>query len=294
MSPPLSRRELLAGIGALALAPAALAKTPPSLIILQPTPGRRSEVSMWRARGRRRGTILFSHGAMSSPLKYPGLIGPWSEAGYDVFAPLHVDSLDHPDTAKYPGLASWAARLEDMRALSAHVDAKSYIAAGHSYGGLVALTLGGSAAAVPPGFQGSLRDPRVRAVVAFSPPGPIPALITKEGYATLAVPALIQTDDLDSPPGTPAADGWKLHLVPYEAPAAGGSRYALVLAGVDHYFGGAICKFDLPGPPQTQQLQIAAQISTQFIDAYGAGRASARRALDRQLRADGPAILTRR
>lgn len=290
----LSRRELLAGFGALALTPAALADAAPSLLTLQPTAERRSEVSVWRARGRRRGTILFSHGAMSSPFKYPGLIGPWSEAGYDVFAPLHVDSLDHPDSAKYPGLASWTARIEDMRALSAHIGTSSYIAAGHSYGGLVALTLGGAAAVAPPGVSGSLRDPRARAVVAFSPPAPVPALITLEGYAALAVPALIQTGDLDSPPGAPAGDGWKLHLAPYEAPAAGGSRYALVLAGVDHYFGGAICKFNLPGPPQTDQLQVAAQISTRFIDAYGAGRASARRALDRQLRSAGPTILTRR
>ena len=294
MFPSLSRRDLLTGFGALALAPAALADSGPSVITLLPAPGRTSAVSVWRARGRRRGTILFSHGAMSSPLKYPGLIGPWTEAGYDVFAPLHVDSLDHPETAKYPGLASWAARLEDMRALSAHVGTKDYVAAGHSYGGLVALTLGGAEAVVPNGIEGPLRDPRARAVVAFSPPGPIPGLITKEGYATLAVPALIQTGDLDSPPGTPPADGWKLHLVPYEAPATGGSRYALVLAGVDHYFGGAICKYDLPGPPQTEQLQRAAQISARFIDAFGGGRPSARRALDRQLRSDGPIILTRR
>ena len=294
MSLPLSRRELLAGLGALALTRPALAGPAPSLLTLQAAPGRNSEVTVWRARGRRRGTVLFSHGAMSSPLKYPGLLGPWIEAGYDVFAPLHVDSLDHPDTAKYPGLASWGARLEDMRALAAQIGTESYVAAGHSYGGLVALTLGGAAAVVPPGMSGALRDPRVRAVVAFSPPGPIPALITREGYATLAAPALIQTGDRDSPPGTPAADGWKLHLVPYEAPAAGGSRYALVLAGVDHYFGGAICKYDLPGPPQTRQLQVAAQVSTRFIDAFGAGRASARRVLDRQLRGDGPVILTRR
>lgn len=294
MKTELSRRAVIAGISALAVAARVQASTERSVITLQPTATRSSEISVWRARGRRRGTILFSHGAMSSPRMYPGLIGPWSDAGYDVFAPLHVDSLEHPETAKYPGLASWATRLEDMRALSAHVGAKSCIAAGHSYGGLVALTLGGAEAIPPPGITRSLRDPRVRAVLAFSPPAPIPVLITAEGYGKLAVPALIQTGDRDVPPGSNDVDGWRLHLTPYDAAVAGGSRYALVLSGVDHYFGGAICKFDLPGPPQIAQLEVAARISTQFLDAYGAGRASARRALDRQLSDSGPAILKRK
>ena len=53
------------------------------------------------------GTILFSHGAQSAPWHYDRLIQPWREAGYAVWAPLHVDSTDHPLTADYPGLATW-------------------------------------------------------------------------------------------------------------------------------------------------------------------------------------------
>jgi pimeloyl-ACP methyl ester carboxylesterase len=238
--------------------------------------------------------VLFSHGAMSAPDKYAGLIGAWVNAGYDVFAPLHVDSLEHPDTARYTGFASWRARIEDMRALAHHVDAKRYVAAGHSYGGLVALTLGGASPVPPAGIVGPLRDPRVCAALAFSPPAPIPGLIAPDGYASLAVPALIQTGDRDVPPGASGPDGWKSHLLAFDSAAPGGDRYALVLEGVDHYFGGAICKFDYPGPPQSIQLAQAAAVSTLFLDTYSAGRSSARRALAARLSDRGAVQLRRR
>lgn len=289
----LSRRTLLGLAGAALLNPRLLAANS-STLVLDAASDRKSTVTVWRASGWKRGTIMFSHGALSSPSKYPTLVNAWVAAGYDVFAPLHVDSEEHPDTKRYAGFASWRARIEDMRALSAHIDAKSLIAAGHSYGALVALTLGGAQAVPPEGITGPLRDPRVRASVAFSPPAPIPKLIEAGGYATLAVPALVQTGDRDTPPGVAAADGWKAHLLPFEAPAPGGNRYGLVLAGVDHYFGGAICKFDYPGPAQTSQLATAAEISTLFINAYGANKAAARRALDARLSDSGPVILRRR
>ena len=47
---------------------------------------------------------------MSSPWYYERIIGPWVRAGHHVLAPLHVDSREHPDNAKFPGLASWKAR----------------------------------------------------------------------------------------------------------------------------------------------------------------------------------------
>ncbi len=284
----LSRRQMLALAGAM-LAPAAGAGSE-STIRLATASGRQSSVSVWHSRGRSRGTILFSHGALSSPNKYPDLVDAWTRAGYEVWAPLHVDSIEHPDTARYAGFASWTARIEDMRALANHVGARKVIAAGHSYGALVALTVGGVSAERPAGVVGPLRIGKVRAVIAFSPPAPVPGLITAAGYKTLAVPALIQTGDRDNPPGT-SADAWNLHLIPYEAAAPGGHRYALVLAGVDHYFGGALCKFDVPGPAQTAQLRTAADISTVFLSAYGANQSRARRVLAARLSDTGPVIL---
>ncbi|SFN84426.1 hypothetical protein [Sphingomonas sp. OK281] len=272
------------------------APAPSGTLDLATSSGRVSRVTHWRARDQR-GTILFSHGALSSPAKYDALILPWVDAGFDVWAPLHVDSTDHPDTKAFPALKSWGARIEDMRALSAHVGGV-HISAGHSYGALTALTMGGAQAVVPMGVSGSLRDPRTRAVVAFSPPGLAPGLIDAAGYAALAVPALIQTGTSDVPPGAPgaaiAADAWKNHLLAYDSATAGGDRFALVLDGADHYFGGLICRPELPGPHQAAQMRQAVAVSLDFLRGFGLSLASSRKILLAHLRTTGPVILSQK
>ena len=302
----LTRRGLLRSAGAAATfaATASTARTlagepraRPETAVLRTSTGRRISVTRWRP-ARRRGTILFSHGANSSPAHYDLLILPWVAAGYDVWAPLHVDSAAHPDRAAFTGPGGWAARIEDMRVLADHVDASRYIAAGHSYGGLVALTLGGASPAPPPAITGKLSDPRVQAVVAFSPPGLMPGLVEPGSYATLAVPALIQTGTRDFPfaPGTKLADpeAWRAHLRAYEEPAAGGGRYALVIDGVDHYFGGAICDFGRPGPRQAREAGLAAGIARVFVDAQLRGGSKTRMRLENRLISDGPVKLLMR
>jgi pimeloyl-ACP methyl ester carboxylesterase len=280
------RRTLLAGTGALlAAAPIAAAVGKPVAerrFTLSGPGGRDISISEWKPRGRTRAVLLFSHGAGSSPRFYEALFAPWLDAGFHILAPLHVDSTEHLRIKDFPGLASWKARIEDMRALSSYVGDRSWVAAGHSYGGLVALTMGGAAAIPPEGMNGPLSDPKARAVVAFSPPAPIPVLCTAEGYGKLAVPALIQTGTKDIVPGITGTDseGWRGHLVPYEAAAPGGDRYGLVLEGVDHYFGGAICRYDLPGPKQVERLADAARISALFVDAHGRGDIAAAKRLN--------------
>jgi pimeloyl-ACP methyl ester carboxylesterase len=308
MTVDISRRTILGrfGLGGLGTALIALplselvaksAPLPPRTVILPVAAGRTSRVTHWQARVKR-GTILFSHGALSSPLKYDPLILPWVAAGFDVWAPLHVDSTDHPDTKSFPGLTSWRARIEDMRALSNHVGGSDYIAAGHSYGGLTALMLGGAEAIIPDGVTGPLRDPKAKAVVAFSPPGANPGLIDGAGYAGLAVPALIETGTKDT---LPARNGmavdpasWKNHLLAYDSAAPGHDRYALVLDGVDHYFGGLICSPEKPGPRQTVQLDQAVALSLNFINGYGAGSKRAIRALNSRLSDNGPVVLRKK
>lgn len=303
----LSRRKMLAGVG---LAGAGLAGsgaliTSSALGAMAAKPvverqftlaapgGRDVRISEWKPRGQAKALVLFSHGAGSSPRFYEALFALWLSAGFHVLAPLHVDSTEHPRLKDFPGLASWKARIEDMLVLSAHVGERPWIAAGHSYGGLVALTLGGAAAVRPEGLTGAMADKSARAVVALSPPAPIPVLCTAEGYAKLAVPALIQTGTKDIVPGITSTDGegWRGHLVPYEAAAAGGDRYGLILEGVDHYFGGAICRYDLPGPKQLARLADAARLSALFVDAHGRGKMAARARLDRLVSANLPVML---
>ena len=196
-----------------------------------------------------------------------------------------MDSREHPHTKDYPGLASWKTRVEDMRALIAHIGPAPFVAAGHSYGGLVALALGGANPVAPQGMALPLFPRLARAVMAFSPPAPIPVLVTEAGYAALRVPALVQTGTKDLVPGIPTPDpeGWRGHLVPFTAAAPGGQRYGLVLEGVNHYFGGAICDYAQPGPPQREGLATATRLSDLFLAAFGDGNAAARRRLDRMV-----------
>ena len=44
---------------------------------------------------------------------------------------------------------------------------------------------------------------------------------------------------------------------------------------VDHYFGGLIGRFEVPGEPQVLALEDFKTLSLDFLDAYGAGDASA-------------------
>jgi len=251
--------------------------------------GRSMDVWYWPARGTSIDVILFSHGAASAPWKYEALIGQWTAAGYDVYAPLHVDSTDYPQHDDFQGIASWKARLEDINALADKFGQNGYIMAGHSYGGLVALTRGGAKALVPEGFTGPMADPRVKIVLAFSPPAAIPGFIEKAAYAGVSVPALIQTGTMDIPPGTDI--GWQGHLDAYAMAQPGGHRYALVLAGVDHYFGGAICRPELPGPKQTVELDTAAEISLLMIRAFAASDEGALAQLQARLDDEGPVTL---
>ena len=238
--------------------------------------GRICRTWLYEPEGKARGSIFFGHGAASAPWKYEALFAHWTRAGFSVLAPLHVDSSDHPDRAKFAGLTSWAARIEDMRAVTAAIAEPHYIAAGHSYGAMAALALGGATPLLPEGVAGPIADSRARMVLAFSPPGAMPPLIDGPGYAELAVPALIQTGTADIPPG---ASDWNGHLLAYETPTPGGDRFALVLDAVDHYFGGAICRPELPGPKQLAQLDRAAALSVMMIRGWALDDMAARRTM---------------
>lgn len=294
-----SRRTILGG--SLALAAAITATPALSLAASSRTsltltaPGNRAvSVSEWKPQGKVRGTILFSHGALSAPWHYDAIMAPWIAAGYRVLAPLHVDSKEHPNTKEYPGLASWKCRIEDMRVLIAHIGDAPFVAAGHSYGGLVALTLGGSQGVMPEGMSGPFYPRLAKAVLSFSPPAPVPVLVTAEGYGKLSVPALIETGTIDNPPGTTDPDGWKGHLAAFDAAPGNDDLYGLVLQGANHYFGGVICDASQPGPPQLAQIDLANRYAGLFLQAYGEGDAPALAALEARVTDELPARLMRK
>ncbi len=281
------KRECSIGRRALLFAAPALAATclqtraqdpQHSLSVVRSSDGRDVQISAWQPRGTRRGTVLFSHGFGTGPSKYLKLLQPWADAGFLVLAPLHRDAADHPDHAHFLPAQALPTRLLDMRATASLMPNTPYVAAGHSYGGLIALTLGGAKPSVPPGMTPPLNDPNAKAAIAFSPPGPMPGLITAEGYAGISVPALVETGDKDFPIVAGKTGDWHAHLTAFEA-ASGKQSFGLVLPGVDHYFGNIICRPERPGPALTAQFTEALDVSMLFLQAFGAGDEKARMAL---------------
>lgn len=226
---------------------------PTATVALQVSPARATTLSVWEP-AQVRGVVLFSTGHGSWPERYDTLLQAWCDAGFAVVAPLHVDSVKYPDREKFSMQQGFGERLADMKAASAHAAAHwpgvPVAAAGHSYGTLISLALGGAMADLAP-----LRDPTVVAVVGYSSPGRIPGLVTPQTYASVAVPVLVVTGDKDLVPGF-VGDA-RDHLYPVET-APAGDKYAVVLAGGEHGLIG--------GEPETL-FRRARDVGTAFLRA---------------------------
>lgn len=246
------------------------------------------------AAGRALPVVLFSHGAFSSGEDYGPILDAWAARGYVVVAPTHRDSvrLGVRRGAADPRHFGW--RLDDAAlilqrldavlasapGLAARVDATRIAATGHSFGGLVAQTLGGATYFDPTtGRTVSRADPRVRAVIVFSGAGSFPPILRNEDFAELRLPALVTvgTDDLAQAPGL---SGYAWRRQPWDLAAPGG-KYLLTLDGADHYLGGMVGRDDLP-KTERGPLHVAAftQVSGAFLDAFLRGDAAAARWLD--------------
>ncbi len=278
-----SRRQVLQNFGGLALCSLSPMTAQATILDVQAPKGRKVQISQFLPSQAPKAAIAFFHGNFSSPDKYRRLIDPWVAAGFAVLAPLHVDSTDHPDHAAFDRPSVWRTRVEDAAIvcdLAAALGGGRFISAGHSYGALAALALAGVAAQKPEGRTTSLEDKRVSVVAAFSPPGLFPGLVDQAGFAALATPALVQTGTKDILPGF--IDDYHAHLAAFEL-AKTSPRYALVLDGVDHYFGGGICRPELPGPVQQTGLDVAITISLDLFHAFALQDPAARLRLDGQI-----------
>lgn len=280
------RREVLAGLLALPLAAHAKPGGPRSAdTVLTAKDGRRVSVRvMWPAGARGRlPLVLLSHGA-NGTLDGLGPLQTGLARAALVAAPLHPDSESNPDLAKVDRAMLFATRVADMRLVAdsipalealtgARIDAQRIAAAGHSYGALIAQALGGAEAAQPGGPMQSWRDPRVRSVVAFSPPGPVAPFFTREGWSKLAVPQFVQTGTADVLPMI--APQWEAHMVSYEAAPVPGSML-WVGTGVDHYFGNRIQRLTREAPDQSAAFAAALDAANDFVAATLGGDRRAR------------------
>ena len=255
----IDRRMVLAGGVAMGLVGTPAAAAQDGTLVL--ADGRQVPVRRWQPPGKPRGLIPFSHGANSSGAKYDRLCGALAAAGFLVAAPTHADSPDHPGGGSIPREQGIPLRLADMRGLIAEGVAAGLpvIAAGHSYGALIAQMLGGA---------GGAPDAAVAAVVAWSPPGPFPPAITADLWKTVARPMLVETGTADTLPMM--APTWDVHRVSHDVAPTPGVLF--VGAGVDHYFGNIICRPERTEPPQEAQFADALAITLAFVDAVLAGR----------------------
>lgn len=245
----LHRRALLTGALALAVTPVVA----PSLARAAATTtikvgDRELALTVFRPAAPK-GVIVFSHGAGGSAENYAALLEAWSQAGFLVVAPLHVDSLKHPRKAEYNLRSAFPLRIADVGAAAGWAASAApglpLAYAGHSYGSLMSLMRGGALEAMIPA-----RDPKVKAVLCFSSPGSIQGLMGPATFQTLNVPTLMLTGEQDVVPGM--APDWRAHLRAFEESPAG-DKYAWIGKTVDH---GLAHHPEHPAFPQAQALSI--------------------------------------
>jgi len=246
--------------------------------------------------------ILFSHGANSSNLDYDRLWRPWAEGGYLVIGANHIDTGPRETQRKIGVHDLWAARLADTalplddrapfqaaaRRLGGAPHWDAVAVAGHSFGAVVAQALAGAKLLDPEDHKSvAARIPGVLACIAFSPPGPLTGFIPPDAWAAVSAPSLLQTGDADILPGF--VNDWRLRLTGFAGPP---DRWTIVAKGVDHYFGGLICRRKAAPPADGVALEQVATLSVDFLDAYVHGRPERLKTLRARAAAGDDGVLT--
>lgn len=263
--------------------PAAPADAPAAFTAIHvdlPAPdGRTIDLNVWPA-ANERGVVVFSHGFNGSPAAYQRILSAWVADGFTVVAPLHVDSLRHPDHDRYDSRAAFSTRLVDLAVTRGFVRAthagKPIIAAGHSFGSLMSLIEGGAVT-----VAGPLGDPDVKAVIAFSSAGDLPGVILPETYAGLHTPTLMITGDEDLVEGY--VTDWHAHRSPFDRSPAG-DKMLLVFAGADH---------SLVRDADADDFDLIVRTTTDWLEAYGLGDGAAHARLDNLTAPDGVTMESR-
>lgn len=239
--------------------------------------------------GRDLPVIVFSHGAYSSREWYGAITDRWAAAGYLVISPTHMDSTTRSGRrGAPPDPAWWTSRLEDMQAivrdlpnlvrsvpgLAERVDTDARIMAGHSFGGMVAQTVGGATWFDPDrNTTVSSAVENVRAVVIVSGAGRLPPRLRESDWGTLKAPTFVSVGTKDLQQTEISGLAWRSEPYDFAPP---GDKYLLTLDGADHYLGGTIGRDDIPRDPQAERYVNAFErTSLAFLDGYVKGNRAA-------------------
>jgi predicted dienelactone hydrolase len=228
--------------------------------------------------------VVFSHGFAADIDAYDAVLAHWASHGYLSLAVYHLDGGGTAraifNSLRKGNLGLIAARVDDLHAvldagaaldalapgLSSRIDYGRIAAAGHSFGAFSAQQLGGAVAIDPDsGERVAGADPRIRAVVAISPPGEMFGVINDRSWTTMAVPMLATT-------GTWDVDGrfvteWRQHALSFDT-APAGRNWLLVVEGADHYLGNLICRPKRKVAPQHDALRMVNATTLGFLDAW--------------------------
>lgn len=257
-------------------APAPASASAATHVQLPAPDGRTIDVSVWQAQNEQ-AVILFGHGWGSDPARYHHIIDYWVAHGFTVIAPMHTDSMLHPDRASATPQTIFITRIVDLAVVRGYAKAshpgKPLVAAGHSFGSLNALMEAGALT-----VAGPQSDPDVKVVVALSSPGVIPNIVTPNTFATVNTPMLMVTGDADLVPGfvTNPAD----HRAPFDNSPAG-DKMLMTFAGGDH---------SLIGNADAADFDLIAATTTDFIRAHALGDAAAQARLDALTAPEGVTI----
>ena len=191
--------------------------------------------------------IVFSHGNWSDADRYEPLLSFWVSHGYAVIAPTHLDGTSMArgifNSLRYGQLGLIRARVEDIQRVLDNLasierhsgrefDRERIALAGHSFGAFSAQQFAGAIASDESDIV-AVSDPRVRAVIALSPPGPMFDVIHEKSWIAMRGPVLVTTGTWDS--NAQFWPDWRMHLMSYDT-AKAGDVYSLVIDGADHYF----------------------------------------------------------
>ena len=228
--------------------------------------------------------VVFSQGALCPKNMYANITDHWTSHGYVTIAPLHLDSQSVGLTMKELGsegllmqriadLSHVLNVLDEIISLIPQLSLKSIdqdniAAAGHSFGGQVALALVGlTLVDLKTSQELDASDPRFDAAVVLSGVGPM-SNIGKSAFDKLRLPVYSSggTNDLGAT-GRGPVHPWQWRMSAYyKSPV--GDKFGVILNEGDHYYGGLICRQTAGGKPDYEGLSIIRGTSLAFLDAY--------------------------
>lgn len=233
--------------------------------------------------------IVFSHGALSSPLTYRELIWHWVSHGFVVLAPQHNDAVieagptlrknevgkvsQWPVASLLEDPAAWYARVQTCKACLDMVDLVEGatgiklnldrpVIAGHGYGAYIAQLLLGAKVTQADGKSASFRDPRFFSGICMSPQGPGVMGLSEESWKEMTAPCLflLSENDFDFT-GQPSREKGK----GYQLSHPGYKHLGFLVGGGPNTFTGQTSQ---TSEKEGKLFEAMKAMSTAFLSAY--------------------------